>query len=145
VAARPGWIHAAWILCIAAGAAAQPDRPLDLRLPKKLDEGVVRSIRELYAAPESTPSLRGMGPLVGAVIYLPFGEARGDEEWRFGAAGTPEMRARLGETSYEIAVVMDDGERRSFRRRETGRFFVGQRVTLRSGELEPLRDGNKPF
>jgi hypothetical protein len=33
---------------------------------------------------------------------------------------------------------MDDGERRSFRPRDPGRFYVGQRVTVREGELVPL-------
>jgi len=48
------------------------------------------------------------------------------------------MQAALGETTYEITVAMDMGEKRTLRRRDGNRFHVGQRVALRSGELEPM-------
>jgi hypothetical protein len=48
------------------------------------------------------------------------------------------MRRRLGEIYYEVTVVMDGGERRTVERRDGNRFHVGQRVALRSGELEPM-------
>jgi outer membrane lipoprotein SlyB len=48
------------------------------------------------------------------------------------------MQAQLGESSYEISVQMDSGERRDVLRRDGSRFRVGQRVTLRSGEIEAL-------
>ena len=63
---------------------------------------------------------------------------RQESGWTFGAAGTPEMQARLGETTYEVTVAMDMGERRVLQRRDGNRFHVGQRVALRSGELEPM-------
>jgi outer membrane lipoprotein SlyB len=110
--------------------------------------GEIRSIREVHdrgteakaRTTPGTPSGLDTGPVVGTVARLEFG--RGSEAsgggWRFGAAGTPEMQARFGETSYEITVAMDDGERRTVQRRDVGRFHVGQRVALRSGELEPM-------
>ena len=48
------------------------------------------------------------------------------------------MQARLGDTTYEVTVAMDMGERRVLQRRDGNRFHVGQRVALRAGELEPM-------
>jgi outer membrane lipoprotein SlyB len=111
--------------------------------------GEIRAIREVSAAPRSsagakpsqsqigTPSDLDGGPLVGTVAQFQFG--RGEGNWRFGAVGTPEMQARLGQTYYEIVVAMDGGDKRTVERRDVSRFFVGQRVALRSGELEPMQ------
>jgi len=104
--------------------------------------GEIRSIREVRARPATqattpgTPSGLDTGPVVGTVAQFSFGGGSGGR-WHFGAAGTPEMQARLGATSYEITVQMEDGERRTLQRRDGNRFHVGQRVALRSGELEP--------
>ena len=129
---------------IAAGTAAQQ---LDLRLPK-VTEGVVSAIRQINTgsetalAPRSGPRQVGtqsaldQAPLVGAVVFMPTGPASPDQ-WQFGAAGTPEMQPWLAEGGREVVVTMDDGERRTFRPRDPARFFVGQRVTVREGELEP--------
>ena len=130
--ARLAWLAAvAWL----ASAAAQQPRTLDLSLPTS-DSGVIRSIREVRLAdPAAPPSLKGL-PLVGAVAYLPIGRgASGDEQWQFGAAGTAEMQAQLAQNSYEIDVLMDDGERRTFRQQQRGGLVVGDQVTVRSGEL----------
>jgi len=105
--------------------------------------GEIRSIREVHgrgadAKARATPgSPQGLdtGPVVGTVAQFHFGKHEG---WSFGAAGTPEMQARLGETTYEITVAMDVGERRALQRRDGNRFHVGQRVALRAGELEPM-------
>jgi len=106
--------------------------------------GEVRSIREMSAsglsqrpAPTTPGSPSGLdtGPVVGTVAQFHFGK---NEGWSFGAAGTPEMQARLGETTYEITVAMDMGEKRTLQRRDGNRFHVGQRVALRAGELEPM-------
>ena len=130
---------------IAAGTAAQQ---LDLRLPK-VTEGVVSAIRQINTgsetalAPRSGPRQVGtqsaldQGPLVGAVVYMPVGPSSPDTV-NFGAAGTPEMQPWLSESSLEVVVTMEDGERRSFRPRNPERFRPGQRVTVRYGDLEPL-------
>jgi outer membrane lipoprotein SlyB len=111
--------------------------------------GEIRAIREVSAQQRSsagaTPSQTQIGtssdldtgPLVGAVAQFQFGKGEGN--WRFGAAGTPEMQTRLGQTYYEIVVAMDSGDKRTLERRDVSRFFVGQRVALRSGELEPMQ------
>jgi hypothetical protein len=108
--------------------------------------GEIRSIREVNeggkadvrtSAPVGTSSGLDTAPVVGTVAQFSFDRGK-SEGWRFGAAGTPEMQARLGETSYEITVAMDDGERRTIQRRDGNRFQVGQRVALRGGELDPM-------
>jgi len=75
--------------------------------------------------------------VVGTVAQFHFGAEKG-ERWTFGAAGTPEVQSRLGETTYEVTVLMDSGERHTLQRRDGNRFRVGQRVALRQGELEPM-------
>ena len=109
--------------------------------------GEVRSIRELNTAglsPKPAPTTPGSpsgldtGPLVGTVAQFHFGGGAKSDGWSFGAAGTPEMQGRLGETTYEITVAMDMGEKRTLQRRDGNRFHVGQRVALRQGELEPM-------
>ena len=109
--------------------------------------GEVRSVREVNAggtsprpAPATPGSPQGLdtGPVVGTVAQFQFGPGARSENWTFGAAGTPEMQTRLGETTYEITVAMDVGEKRTLQRRDGHRFHVGQRVALRAGELEPM-------
>jgi hypothetical protein len=149
VAQRLRWL-AAPIALVAAAAAAQIEK-LDLRLPKVTD-GVVAAIRQVNSGSETalaprtgprqvgTQSALDQAPLVGAVVFMPTGPASPDQ-WQFGAAGTSEMQPWLSEGGVEVMVTMDDGERRTFRPRDPGRFFAGQRVTVREGELVPL--GNR--
>ncbi|HVJ23492.1 MAG TPA: hypothetical protein VM756_06090 [Burkholderiales bacterium] len=107
--------------------------------------GEVRGIREVSGVRNPEKSAEPVGsrsgldtpPVVGTVAQFTFGADQGDR-WSFGAAGTPEMQARLGEINYEVTVVMDSGERRTLQRRDGNRFHVGQRVALRQGELEPM-------
>jgi hypothetical protein len=145
VRARLRWL-AAGLACCAAGGLAQSGRTLDLKY-RSVTEGTVTSLREvraggsgptLAAKPVGSESDLDQGPLVGAVVYLPLGGSTSDKSWRFGAAGTPEMQAWLAESSREVLVAMDDGEKRTFRPSRPERFQPGQRVTVRSGELEPL-------
>lgn len=146
-------------LLVGAVAWAQMDKPLDLRLPPPEAPsagsvckacGEIRSIREIHvgrtAPVQSGPAVESIGSqpgsddwrVVGTVALLPFGGGKDDEGWRVGAVGTPEMQSQLGETSYEITVAMDSGERRTVQRRDGLRFHVGQRVTLRTGEMEAM-------
>lgn len=107
--------------------------------------GEIRSIREVHTAPSErnerttpgTSSDLDTGPVVGTVAQFHFG-GNSPGTWTFGAAGTPEMQTRLGQSSYEIVVAMDIGESRTVRRSDVHRFRVGQRVALRGGELEPM-------
>jgi len=108
--------------------------------------GEIRAIREVGGVPVAEkPTTGSVGtpygldtpPVVGTVAQFSFGGG-GEGNWSFGAAGTPEMQARLGETHYEVTVVMDAGERRTLQRKDGNRFHVGQRVALRAGELEPM-------
>jgi len=143
------WLALA-ILGIAAAAAAQS---LDLRY-KATTEGTVSALRTVdlgsttvsppgKQAPGS-PSDLSPGAPVGAVAVLPLGKDA-EKTWKFGAVGTPQMQAYLGATAQEVVVTMDDGEKRVFRPRDAAIFRVGQRVSLRSGELAPAsmrKDGS---
>ena len=140
-----------WVLLFwAATATAQQ---LDLRvLP--VTGGVIQSIREVHkSAPPAAP--KGSVPQsvgapsdleeaipVGAVASRSFGGSSTSSEpkWRFGAAGTPEMQDRLAQSGYEVTVKMEDGEHRVYRVADASRYRIGQRVAVRSGEVEPLPD-----
>jgi hypothetical protein len=87
----------------------------------------------------SDPSNPTQQNLIGAVIYLPLGGQGGDKPY-IGGVGTPEMYARMRETTYEVTVKLDDGTFRFVRRPDAGAVFaVGDRVRwLGSDELELL-------
>ena len=72
------------------------------------------------------------GPnLVGAVIYLPLGgDATTTEKPFVGGVGTPEMKERFRESTYEITVRLDDGALRFVQRHDGSRYRVGDRVRL---------------
>jgi len=109
-----------------------------------VDCGRVVSVREVAlerkaALPQGFDGA-GRGPasynLVGAVVYLPLSSGSADRPF-VGGVGTPEMRDRFGETSYEVTVRMDDEAIRMMPRRDGSRFRVGDRVrSAGPGELE---------
>ena len=73
----------------------------------------------------------------GAVVLLPFGPG-GKEEPYVGGVGTQEMAERLGNTTYEITVRMDTGERQIAAARDGGSYRIGERVTVSGGMLARL-------
>jgi hypothetical protein len=76
--------------------------------------------------------------LIGAVIYLPLGGQAADKPY-VGGVGTPEMYARLRDTTYEITVRLEDGAYRVVRRADGTLYRVGDRVRWVGGdELELL-------
>jgi hypothetical protein len=147
----------------ALAASAQTYRIPDLKPPppriapapppgEKCDAcGRIASIREVTTTgrvPPATvaPVAGGSGipgdpqqqNLIGAVIVLPFGGDRSDKPY-VGGVGTPEMYARLSETTFQITLRMDDGTFRFVRRQDGGAFGVGDRVRWLGGdELELL-------
>jgi outer membrane lipoprotein SlyB len=75
---------------------------------------------------------------VGAVIYLPLGGETPERPF-VGGVGTPEMRERFGETTYEITVRLDDGGMRFIQRNDGSRYQVGDRVRMAgTAGLEPI-------
>jgi len=141
---------AACALSLAATAAAQTAKPLNLNIVP-VSDGVITSIREVHLkAGRAAPPAGGNQPVgvptdiedaapVGAVLYRPIGGgvAPSEKSWRIGGAGTPDMQDRFAKSGYDVEVKMDDGERRTFRLPDARQFRIGQRVTLRSGELQP--------
>jgi outer membrane lipoprotein SlyB len=111
------------------------------------DCGVIRAIREIQSQRSATvpqvfqnPQINN-GPdstvRVGAVVALPLGDSGSDQAF-VGGVGTPEMRARLSESSYEITVLLDNGAYAVAQRRDGARFRVGDRVRMRGVDFELL-------
>lgn len=149
---------------IALTASAQSTRLPDLKPPpprvatapragEPCDAcGRILSIREISTTRGPSPATLSPVPggggdptnpnqqnLIGAVIYLPLGGQSGDKPY-IGGVGTPEMYARMRETTYEVTVKLDDGTFRFVRRPDAGAAFaVGDRVRwIGSDELELL-------
>jgi hypothetical protein len=146
---------------IALGASAQSYRLPDLKAPpprvavappagERCEAcGRVASIREistlqgvpassLAPVPGGEPGSPNDQNLIGAVIYLPLGRQGVDKPY-IGGVGTPEMYARMRETTYELTLKMDDGTYRMLRRPDGSSFTVGDRVRWLGGsELELL-------
>jgi outer membrane lipoprotein SlyB len=162
---RPGLAHAfAIALAVAFSAAlAQTIRIPDFRQAPPAtftirggeactDCGRILSIREIQierrpqvpqALQNSTPGPTvgpGQNNMVGAVIYLPLGNNPGERPF-VGGVGTPEMRERFQETTYEISVRLDDGALRFLQRHDGTRYRVGDKVRLPgAGQIELLAD-----
>lgn len=145
------------VLWLAAAAGAQPIRIPDFResprvaqAPKPGEKcehcGVIRSIRERQSQrPVEVPQVfqnqqidSGMGGTVytGAVVYLPLG--KGADKPFVGGVGTPEMRERFSQRSYEIVIQLDTGGYVSVQRDDGASYRVGNRVRVQGNQLELL-------
>ena len=137
------------VLLVAAAAAwAQtlmfdPRDPALYREPPRTSNcrvcGEISSIREVIIRANRNPvGGQPTGQLVfGAVVLVPFGPG-GAEHPYVGGVGTQEMAARLGNTTYEITVRMDTGERQTVQLRDGGSYRIGERVTVSGGMLARL-------
>lgn len=157
---RVAEVAAAIAMCIGFAARAQtiripdfrqsPPAPATLKMGEPcIDCGRILSIRETQTQrkPNVPPAFQSGSPgtssgpgdlnLVGAVIYLPLGNNETAERPYVGGVGTPEMRERFQETTYEIAVRLDDGVMRFVQRYDGTRYRVGDRVRIPApGQLE---------
>jgi hypothetical protein len=143
-------------LCIAVAAHGQtlriPDfRESESRVALKPGEaclkcGAIRSIREVQvgrpvAVPEvfQTNPAGGLGSdvYVGAVVALPLAD-KGEQPGRpfVGGVGTPEMRERFSESTYEITIRLDEGGFTQVTRRDGASYRVGDRVRVSGTQLE---------
>lgn len=145
------------LLGLAMVAGAQPIRIPDFRESPRAETalkpgekcdycGVIRSIRamqtqrpvEVPRVFQNEPGDRGMAGTIytGAVVYLPLG--RGADKTFVGGVGTPEMRERFSQTSYEIVVGLDRGGYISAQRDDGASFRVGDRVRVQGNQLDLL-------
>lgn len=124
-----------------AAPAPRPGEPCD-------GCGVIRAIREVQIRqpiPVPKPLQGGsadrgqtQGVLVGAVVALPAGEGSQGSRPFVGGVGTPEMRDRFMETTYEIVVRFDNGAFTTLQRRDGWGYYVGDRVRVRGVQMELL-------
>lgn len=143
------------LACLAAAAQAQPIKIPDFREPPRAALGpgeacdrcgAVRSIREVQVRrPVNVPRAfqndpMDQGPasqvIVGAVIALPLGA--GTDKPFVGGVGTPEMRERFTETTYDVGVQLDSGGYATVQRADGASFRIGDRVRVQGIQLELL-------
>jgi outer membrane lipoprotein SlyB len=145
------------LLWVAAAASAQPIRipdfresPLAVQAPKPGEKcehcGVIRSVREIQSQRpvevpkvlQNQPTDSGMGSTVyvGAVVYLPLG--KGTDKPFVGGVGTPEMRDRFNQSTYEVAVQLDTGGTVFVQRDDGASYRAGDRVQVQGNQLELL-------
>ena len=107
--------------------------------------GLIRSIREIQkqrpvAVPKGFQNDQveggglGSNVIVGAVAVLPMGDGGGKSY--VGGVGTPEMRSRFTETSYEITVRLDNGSYTVVQRSDGAQYRIGDRVRVQGIQLE---------
>jgi outer membrane lipoprotein SlyB len=101
--------------------------------------GEISSIREVRIQKDRNPAGGPVGGqlVFGAVVLVPFGPD-GAEQPYVGGVGTQELAERLGNTTYEITVRMDTGERQTVQLRDGGSYRIGERVTVSGGMLVRL-------
>jgi hypothetical protein len=144
--------------CLAAAAAyGQPIRIPDFRdtTPVALKPGeacpkcgVIRSIREVQVGrPIAVPEVFRTNPMdtapgsdiyVGAVVLIPLSEGKEQGKPFVGGVGTPEMRERFSESTYEITIRLDEGGYTQVTRRDGASYRVGERVRVSGIELEVI-------
>jgi hypothetical protein len=110
--------------------------------------GAIRSIREVQVrrpvtvpeAFQTSPIDRGPGSTVyvGAVVALPLGEGSEHSKAYVGGVGTPEMRERFTESTYEIGIQLDEGGYTQVTRRDGASYRIGDRVRVQGTQLELL-------
>ena len=145
---------AAGLACLAVAAQVQPIRIPDFREPPRATVspgepcercGTIRSVREVRSQHGTVPKVfqnepmdQGMSPtvLVGAVVALPLGA--GSEKPFVGGVGTPEMRERFTESTYEVVIRLDNGGHTTVQRADGASFRVGDRVRVQGTQLELL-------
>ena len=150
------WLAATAMACLAAAAHGQAIKIPDFREPPRATVrpgepcarcGTIQSIRQVQVTrPVNVPRVFQNNPMdqqgpaspviVGAVVALPFG---GSGEKPFvGGVGTPEMRQRFSEMTYEIVIKLDDGGYARIDRFDGASFQVGDRVRVQGTQLELL-------
>jgi hypothetical protein len=112
---------------------------------------VIRSIRTVErerATPRQVPSYinstqyestvaAGGPPLVGPVVGFTFGPGSNNQTF-VGAAGSPAMRQRLMQISYEVILRFDDGRFGLLELDDAGDFRANDRVRVVNNMLELL-------
>jgi hypothetical protein len=144
----------AGLACLAAAAHGQGIKIPDFREPPRATVnpgepcercGTIRAIREVRSQHGTVPKAFQNDPIdqglsspviVGAVVAIPLG--KGGEKPFVGGVGTPEMRERFSETTYDVVVQLDSGGYSTVQRADGASFRVGDRVRVQGAQLELL-------
>jgi hypothetical protein len=134
----------------ARSAPAAPPPPAESTVPGKCTTcGVIRSIREVtrekkprdlpgYAASPQYLESRSYSPAtVGPVLGFSFGPGSQSTPY-VGAVGSPQMRAQMQETVFEVIVRFDDGRYGLYELTDPSSFRIGDRVRVEDNELKPM-------
>jgi len=157
---RGGWqrvnagLLAAALLWCAAHAHGQAIKIPDFREPQRATVksgepcdgcGTIRSIRQVQSQRGTVPKVfqnepinQGLGStvIVGAVVAVPLGA--GADKPFVGGVGTPEMRERFRESTYEVVIFLDNGSYTMVQRADGASFRVGDRVRVEGTQIELL-------
>ncbi|HSD61318.1 MAG TPA: hypothetical protein VLC55_10740 [Burkholderiales bacterium] len=116
--------------------------------------GTVRSVREVdrelrppsstgapasYAGPGDFPGGLGDSQPIGWVALARYSGEGGLSKGYVGAVGSPEMRERLTEKSYEIVVKLDNGRYQLVQEDQPPQWQAGDRVKIVMGRLVPAK------
>lgn len=116
--------------------------------------GTVRSVREVdrelrppsatgvpasYAGPGDFPGGLGDSQPIGWVAVARYSGESGFSKGYVGAVGSPEMRERLTEKSYEIVVKLDNGRYQLVQEDQPPPWQAGDRVKIVMGRLVPAQ------
>jgi hypothetical protein len=117
--------------------------------------GVIRSIREIertrpaptlqgyIASPQYLETRSYSDPIIGPLFRYTFGPGGGGAGF-VGAAGSPEMQARLKQISYEVALRFDDGRYGLYEQDSVSDLRVGDKVRVIDNRAVTVREG-PPF
>jgi len=143
----------------AANASSTPQAPANPKSDKSpsnvtatcVNCAVIRSIRTVErerTTPRRIPTYvnsaqyqntinAGGPPLVGPVVGFTFGPGSSTQGF-VGAAGSPAMRERLMQISYEVILRFDDGRFGLLELDDVGDFRANDHVRVVNNMLEPL-------
>jgi hypothetical protein len=144
------------VLCAQAAdePSQSPRRPLAGVTTSCLDCGVVRAIREVrtereaarpdayVSSPQYRDTLPSDLPRIGPAISFSWGGGE-PPHTQIGAVGTPEMRHRYIDVTYEITVRFDDGRFGLIEQDNADDLHTGDRVIVINKKVQKVDQGGK--
>jgi hypothetical protein len=136
---------------LAADEGSEPRKPLASVTTNCVDCGVVRSIREIrtereaqrpdayVSSPQYRDTLPAELPRIGPAFSLSWGAGERPRT-QIGAVGTPEMKHRYIDITYEVSVRFDDGRFGLIEQDDAGDLRTGDRVIVVNRKVQKVTD-----